>query len=68
MADDTSYVDGLMADYAFFAEALLDAYQVAGREPYLAAAERIMSRAVELFWDAEGGGFFDRVADPDAPA
>lgn len=67
-AGDTSYVDGLMADYAFFADALLDAYQVTGRGRYLAAAERIMERALERFWDAEGGGFFDRPAEPDALA
>jgi hypothetical protein len=31
-------------------------------------AERIMERAVELFWDQERGGFYDRPADPAAPA
>ncbi len=67
-AGDTSYVDGFMADYASLANALLDAYQVSGRERYLRAAARIMDRAVALFWDEEGDGFFDRRADPDAPA
>jgi len=62
-----SYVDGLMADYAYLADALVEAYQASGRERYLRTAERVMTRAVEIFWDAEGGGFFDRREDPDAP-
>jgi uncharacterized protein YyaL (SSP411 family) len=65
-ADGESYVDGLMADYAFLTDALLDAYQVTGQDRYLRTAERVMSRAVEIFWDEENGGFFDRPADPDA--
>ena len=67
-AGGESYVDGLIGDYAYLADALLDAYQVAGRDRYLRAAERIMSRAVEIFWDGERGGFFDRPADPRALA
>ena len=48
--------------------ALLDAYQVAGRDRYLLVAEPIMDRAVEDFWDRVGGRFFERPPDPDAPA
>lgn len=67
-AGNDSYVDGFMADYAALADALLDAYQVTGQARYLRTAERVMDRAVELFWDEENGGFFDRAADPNAPA
>lgn len=67
-ASGESYVDGLMADYASFTDALLDAYQVTGRDRYLRTAERVMNRAVKLFWDEKNGGFFDRPADPSAPA
>ena len=62
-----SHTEGMMADYAYLADALADAYQVSGRERYLQAAERVMDRAVALFWDEEGAGFFDRRSEPDAP-
>ncbi|MDZ7780800.1 MAG: thioredoxin domain-containing protein [Gemmatimonadota bacterium] len=68
MAGEQSYVDGFMADYAGISDALLDAYQVTGESRYLRTAERVMERAVEVFWDDENGGFYDRPEDPDAPA
>ncbi len=67
-AGDRSYVDGFTADYVGLADALIDGYQVSGRAEYLHMAEKIMSRAVEIFWDEEGGGFFDRPRDPSAAA
>ena len=66
-AGENSYVEGLMADYAYLADALADAYQVSGRSRYLRTAERVMNRAAEIFRDPEGGGFWDRAAAPDAP-
>ncbi len=62
-ADERSYVDGMMGDYAGLADGLLDAFQVSGDSRYLHAAERIMNRAVALFWDKQAGGFYDRPAD-----
>src|SRR5712692_9909573 len=67
-AEHTSYVDGLLADYVGFADVLLDAFQVRGRPQDIRMAERIMERAIQLFWDQERGGFYDRPADPAAPA
>lgn len=67
-ADGESYATGLMLDYALFADALLDAYQVTARQHYLRAAERLINRAVQLFWDARGNGFFDRPTEDRAPA
>ncbi len=67
-AEDQSYIGDLMADYAYMADALVDAYQVTGNETYLRQAEGIMRRAVAVFWDQRGGGFYDRAADPHAPA
>ncbi len=55
-------VPGLLADYAYLAQGLLDLYEVAGRRSDLDRAVRLMEAAVERFWDAQGGGFFD--ADP----
>lgn len=48
----------LLDDYACTALALLDLYGVTLREPYLARAERLLRRAVDLFYDAGSGGFF----------
>ena len=62
-ADGESYIAGFLLDHALFADALLDAYQVTGNERYLAAAQRIASRAVDLCWDNAGGGFFDRPSE-----
>ena len=59
-AGTESYIPGFMLDYALFADALLDAYEVTGRAPYLRTAEQLTNRAVALFWDDRGGGFFDR--------
>jgi uncharacterized protein YyaL (SSP411 family) len=67
-AAHTSYVDGLLADYVGFTDALLDTFQVRGRPQDVQMAERIMERAVQVFWDQERGGFYDRPADPAAPA
>jgi hypothetical protein len=67
-AEDTSYVEGLLADYVGLADALLDAYQVVGRPQYLQRAAQILERAVQFFWDQDNGGFYDRPADPAALA
>ncbi|MBI4539398.1 MAG: thioredoxin domain-containing protein [Gemmatimonadetes bacterium] len=67
-ADGESYVPGFMADYANLGNALLQAYMVSGRGAYLDVAQKVMERAVTLFWDDARGGFFDRQAEPDAPA
>ncbi len=67
-AEGQSYIADLMADYAYLTDALVDGYQVTGNETYLRRAERIMNRAVAVFWDQTGGGFYDRAADPRAPA
>jgi hypothetical protein len=67
-AEHTSYIAGLLADYVGLADALLDAFQVRGRSQDIETAERIMERTIQLFWDQERGGFYDRPADPAAPA
>jgi hypothetical protein len=59
-ADGESYVPGLLLDYVLFADASLDAYAVTAQQRYLTVAERLMDRAVALFWDARDSGFFDR--------
>ncbi len=51
-------IDGYLDDYAFFAAALLDLYETTFDPEFLLQARRLTDRAVELFRDGEGGGFF----------
>ena len=55
--------DGFLEDYAFLAWGLIELYQ-AGFDPWaLEQALGLTRRAVELFGDAEHGGFFFTAAD-----
>ena len=60
------WAGGVLDDQVFIAAALLDAFEVTGEKRYFDAAEHTMKVCLEKFWDAEGGGFFDRPKD--APA
>ncbi|MBO8142257.1 MAG: thioredoxin domain-containing protein [Firmicutes bacterium] len=51
-------VPGYLDDYAFFAAALIDLYEVTLEPAYLEEAQRLVRRTLELFWDEEEGGFF----------
>jgi hypothetical protein len=51
-------LDGTLADYAYFAAALLDLYETVFDPAYFEEARRLADRALELFWDAKAGGFF----------
>jgi uncharacterized protein len=66
-AGERSYVEGMMGDYAELTAALLDGFQVSGNARYLRAAEGIMNRAVERFWDKGGAGFYDLPSQSGAP-
>ncbi|MDA2914866.1 AGE family epimerase/isomerase, partial [Acidobacteriia bacterium AH_259_A11_L15] len=50
---------GLLEDQVFMARALLDLYEISGRERYLEVARALLDIALENFWDEEKGGFFD---------
>lgn len=56
-------LDGSLDDQVFSVIALLDAYEATLEPRYFVAAQRTMDLAIELYGDAEGGGFFDRSAD-----
>jgi uncharacterized protein YyaL (SSP411 family) len=47
-----------LEDYAFFAAALLDAYENTFNPRYLKEALRLADTMIELFWDEESGGFY----------
>jgi len=50
---------GMLEDYAFSANACLDAYATTGDLTYFNFARRIGESMIERFWDRHEGGFFD---------
>ena len=54
-----SNVAGNLEDYVFAAHAALDAWETTGQMRYFAAAQGIAASAIDLFYDADKGGFFD---------
>jgi uncharacterized protein YyaL (SSP411 family) len=58
-------VAGTLEDYVFAGLAALDAWESTGERRYYEVAEAIAAAAVERFYDAEGGGFFDTEAAAD---
>ncbi|MGH9311567.1 MAG: DUF255 domain-containing protein, partial [Vicinamibacterales bacterium] len=57
---------GLLVDQIWLAEALMDAHEATGREPYEMLAAELLHYSVRVLGDAKGGGFFDR-AEPAHP-
>lgn len=63
------YLDGEAAipafadDYAFFAQALLDLFELTGDPQYLQVASDLCLRGLMRFEDADEGGFFSTLAD-----
>ncbi len=55
-------VTGLLEDYAFIANACLDAYEATGQLRYFTSAQAIGDAMIAKFFDAVGGGFFDSEA------
>jgi uncharacterized protein YyaL (SSP411 family) len=56
-------IPGFLDDYAFFAQGLLDLYEVEFHLPYLQAAIRLTEKQLDLFEDKSGGGFFSAALD-----
>ncbi|HEY4380678.1 MAG TPA: thioredoxin domain-containing protein [Acidobacteriaceae bacterium] len=52
-------VSGVLDDYIFLGHAALDAWEATGDLRYYEAAVELTETAVEQFYDATGGGFFD---------
>jgi uncharacterized protein YyaL (SSP411 family) len=55
-------LDGSLDDQVFAAIALLDAYEVTLERRYFDAARRAVDFTIAEYFDAEGGGFFDRAS------
>ncbi|GGH10334.1 thioredoxin domain-containing protein [Silvibacterium dinghuense] len=60
---DARFVPGVLDDYAFFGLALVDAWESTGERRWYDAAMQIAEATVTRFYDATGGGFFDREID-----
>ena len=61
--DGEAQVRGLLDDQIAMAAAQLDAFEATGNIVYEMLAEELALHAVNLMWDGDGGGFFDRTAD-----
>ncbi|MDP1769366.1 MAG: aldo/keto reductase [Nitrospirota bacterium] len=53
-----AHLDGVLEDYAYLAEGLIDLYEACGQERYLAAALQLAERIVDSFRDEDQGGFY----------
>jgi hypothetical protein len=55
-------VEGFSEDYAFLIQGLIDLYEATFDVHWLQWAEQLQVRMDELFWDSEGGGYFNSAA------
>lgn len=51
-------VKGMLDDYAYLINALLNLYQVTSKEKYLEIAYKLLNMCIDMFLDNEHGGFF----------
>jgi uncharacterized protein YyaL (SSP411 family) len=56
-------IDGLLEDYVFLIQGLLDLYEASFDVRWLSWALRLQTRQDQLFWDAKGGAYFSTRAD-----
>jgi uncharacterized protein YyaL (SSP411 family) len=56
--DGQAKLNGYLDDYAFFAAALLDAFEAFGERAYFDLACTLTTTMLEEFWDEEQGAFF----------
>jgi len=57
--ESSSGIPGFAEDYAQWIRALIDLYETTGTVRYLQQALRFQEKMIDLFWDAEQGGFFN---------
>jgi hypothetical protein len=55
-------IEGFAEDYAFLIQGLIDLYEAAFDVRWLQWAEQLQAKMDELFWDSEGGGYFNSAA------
>jgi uncharacterized protein len=57
---------GFLDDYAFTANACLDAYESTAVLSYFREAQQIINKMIEKFYDSTSGGFFDSAPKPNS--
>ncbi len=57
-AGGSAKLNAYLDDYAFLVDGLIAIHQATGDAKWLRAADELMQRQIELFWDEESGGFF----------
>lgn len=57
-------IEGFADDYANLIRGLLDLYEATFDDQYIAWAEKLQDQQNTLFWDTEGGGYFNNKEDP----
>ena len=57
-------MEGFLEDYAFTANACLDAYESTAVLSYFREAQQITNKMIERFYDSNSGGFFDSAPKP----
>jgi len=55
--------DGVLEDYAFFANGLIDLYEASFEAKYLESAISIAKSMIDYYYDESGGGFYQTRAD-----
>jgi uncharacterized protein len=60
--------DGFLDDYAYTANACLDAYESTADLTYFRKAQQITNRMIDKFYAPDSGGFLDSVPNPSAPS
>jgi len=56
--NNTAKIDGYLEDYSYFANALLDVFEVEPESKYLTLALKLGHYLVDHFWDSETNSFF----------
>lgn len=56
--NNTAKIDGYLEDYSYFANALLDVFEIESDVQYLDLALRLGHYLVDHFWDSENNSFF----------
>jgi uncharacterized protein YyaL (SSP411 family) len=65
--DGHAHLPNQLGDQVQMVKTLLDAHETAGDSKYLRSAEELMDITIRKLYDSEHGGFFDTIADPNAP-
>ncbi|MBS3923357.1 MAG: thioredoxin domain-containing protein [Nitrosarchaeum sp.] len=56
--NDIAKIDGYLEDYSYFANALLDVFEIEPEVKYLNLATKLGHHLVDHFWDSESSSFF----------